>query len=45
MHEWITVYVDGEGVLRADHELFFWGMPFLRLHYKMEKKGDPASLY
>jgi len=38
MHEWITVYVDDENVLRADHNLQFYGFPFLNLHYKMTQK-------
>lgn len=38
MHEWIKVYVDEESVLRADHILKFYGIPFLKLHYKMTKK-------
>lgn len=38
MHEWITVYVDDENVLRADHNLHFHGLPFLILHYKMTEK-------
>ena len=38
MHEWITVYVDEENSLRADHHLYFWGLPFLKLHYKMTEK-------
>lgn len=38
MHEWIKVYVDKEKVLRADHNLYFYGFPFLNLHYKMTKK-------
>lgn len=38
MHEWITVYVDDEKVLRADHHLSFFGLPFLKLHYKMRRK-------
>lgn len=38
MHEWIKVYVDEENVLRADHILKFYGIPFLNLHYKMTKK-------
>jgi hypothetical protein len=38
MHEWITVYVDEENILRADHNLHFYGLPFLNLHYKMTKK-------
>lgn len=39
MHEWITVYVDEEDVLRADHNLEFYGLPFLNLHYKMTEKN------
>lgn len=35
MHEWIRVYVDAENVLRADHQLNFFGLRFLNLHYKM----------
>ncbi|MGS2761970.1 hypothetical protein [Sinomicrobium sp. M5D2P9] len=35
MHEWIRVYVDSEGILRADHHLNFYGLRFLNLHYKM----------
>lgn len=38
MHEWIKVYVDNENVLRADHILKFYGIPFLNLHYKMTKR-------
>lgn len=37
MHEWIRVYVDDENELRADHNLNFYGMRFLNLHYKMKK--------
>ncbi len=38
MHEWIRVYEDEENVLRADHNLNFYGIRFLDLHYKMTKK-------
>jgi hypothetical protein len=38
MHEWIRVYIDEENVLRADHNLYFYGLPFLNLHYKMTEK-------
>lgn len=38
MHEWIRVYEDEEHVLRADHNLNFYGMRFLNLHYKMTLK-------
>ncbi|MEO6638620.1 MAG: hypothetical protein ABIN25_10095 [Ginsengibacter sp.] len=40
MHEWITVYVDDENILRADHNLEFYKMPFLNLHYKMTEKQN-----
>ncbi len=40
MHEWITVYVDDEKILRADHNLEFYKMPFLNLHYKMTQKEN-----
>jgi hypothetical protein len=40
MHEWIKVYVDNENVLRADHNLKFYGIPFLNLHYKMTKRAS-----
>lgn len=39
MHEWIRVYVDDENVLRADHNLNFYGLRFLNLHYKMKKSA------
>ena len=38
MHEWIRVYEDEENVLRADHNLNFYGIRFLNLHYRMNKK-------
>jgi hypothetical protein len=38
MHEWIKVYEDEENVLRADHNLNFYGIRFLDLHYRMNKK-------
>ena len=38
MHEWIRVYEDSEKVLRADHNLNFYGVRFLSLHYRMNKK-------
>ena len=45
MHEWITVYEDDEKVLRADHDLYFYGLPFLNLHYKMtEKHGSQHGI-
>ena len=44
MHETIRVFEDDEGVLRADHFLKFWGMYFLKLHYKMTKKPVTSSI-
>lgn len=38
MHEWIRVYEDDDQVLRADHNLNFYGLRFLNLHYRMNKK-------
>jgi hypothetical protein len=35
IHESIHVYEDEKGVLRTDHLFRFWGMKFLKLHYKM----------
>lgn len=37
-HEWILVYEDDENELRADHVLKFYGLTFLKLHYKMTEK-------
>jgi hypothetical protein len=31
------VYVDAEGVLRTDHDVFFLGLTIIRLHYKMTR--------
>lgn len=43
MHEWIKVYVDEERILRADHNLNFYGLRFLTLHYKMREKTGSLS--
>ena len=43
MHEWIKVYVDEENILRADHNLKFYGIPFLNLHYKMTQKHQKTT--
>ena len=43
MHEWIRVYEDEEKVLRADHVLHFYGVRFLKLHYRMNPKRRDAS--
>jgi len=37
--EAIHVYADAQGTLRADHELWIWGIRFLRLHYRMRKRA------
>ena len=37
--EAIRVYVDAQGTLRTDHDLWIWGARFLRLHYRMRKRG------
>jgi hypothetical protein len=38
--ETIRVYVDESGVLRADHTFRFWGKTFLRIHYRMRRRGS-----
>jgi hypothetical protein len=38
MHEYIHVYENDQKELRADHILFFWGLKFMELHYKMTEK-------
>jgi hypothetical protein len=45
IHETFHVYVDGEGVLRTDHELRLWSATVVRFHYKITKRleRDPAS--
>jgi hypothetical protein len=40
LEEDIRVYVDSRGQLRADHNLWIWGATFLRLHYRMRRKGS-----
>jgi hypothetical protein len=39
MHEYIHVYENDLKELRADHVLFFWGLRFIKLHYKMTLKN------
>ena len=39
LKEDIRVYVDPQGIVRADHELRIWGLRFLRLHYRMQERG------
>ena len=43
LRESFHVYVDGRGILRTDHVVRFLGMTVLRLHYKLERLGRPAS--
>ena len=38
MHEKLTVFVDTDGALRADHKFYFYGIRFLHLHYNMVRK-------
>jgi hypothetical protein len=42
MKESIHVYPAETGTTRADHNLWIWGMQFLRLHYRMRLK-TPAT--
>jgi hypothetical protein len=46
LRERITVYVDDEQVLRADHRLSLWRRPMLTLHYRMTRRepGPPGAL-
>ena len=37
MHEKLEVYVDTQQVLRASHTFYFYTIPFLKLHYKMNE--------
>ena len=39
IHESFRVYVDGEGVLRTDHDLRLYAASAVRLHYKLERLG------
>jgi hypothetical protein len=41
LRESIRVYAAENDVVRADHVLTFWGMQFLRLHYRL--RGKPAT--
>lgn len=38
LKEWITVYPGTSGEVRADHVLKYFGVTFLRLHYRMDKR-------
>ena len=39
LKECIHVFEDAEGVLRTDHEFWFWRIKFLHLHYKIMPLG------
>jgi hypothetical protein len=39
LQETIHVYCGPRGILRADHTLKIWGVEFLRLHYRMHRRG------
>lgn len=41
LRELFHVYVDGEGVLRTDHTVFFLGLSIIRLHYRMTRVAVP----
>jgi hypothetical protein len=38
LKEFFRVYVDSAGTLRCDHNVRFWGLPVLNLHYRIERK-------
>jgi hypothetical protein len=38
LREHFHVFVDSNGVLRCDHQVRFWGLPVLKLHYKMTRR-------
>ena len=38
MKEEIRVFAAEEDTVRADHFLWLWGIPFLRLHYRMRRR-------
>lgn len=39
IHESFHLYVDEEGVLRADHDLGLWSASAVKLHYRLEPVG------
>lgn len=39
LHEQFHLYIDEEGVLRADHELRVWSASAVRLHYRLEPRS------
>jgi hypothetical protein len=44
LKEEIRVYPAEHNCVRADHTLWFWGIEFLRLHYRMRKQNQPTLL-
>jgi hypothetical protein len=36
--EEFVVWVDGDGGLRTDHSLDPWGLPIVRLHYRLGRR-------
>lgn len=40
MTEAIRVYPSGEREVRADHTMWFGGLVFLRLHYRLRRRGE-----
>jgi hypothetical protein len=45
LKEHFRVYVDGKGALRCDHAVRFLGLPVLRLHYKMFRRGGESRTW
>jgi hypothetical protein len=46
MHEWIRVYVDEDKILRADHNLDFYGLRFLNLHLaRLSRSQQPVHFF
>lgn len=43
LQEHFRVYVDESGVLRCDHAVRFFGLPVLRLHYKIVRAEAALS--
>lgn len=43
MKETIRVYAAEHDTVRADHVLWLWGIPFLRLHYRMRRASNTQA--
>jgi hypothetical protein len=43
LREQFHVYVDRHGVLRCDHAVRFFGLPVLKLHYKIFHRAAEAA--